>query len=160
MEKDELGMQIAEEVAKNSKDPNTKVGSCILSKDNIVLSTGYNDVPSGWEGEFPWGRNQKLGEENTKYPYVIHSECNAINNYRGDKEKLKDSTLYVTLFPCNNCSKLIIQAGIKRIVYKEDKYEGTKDNILSKILLSKCGVEFIQYDKIKKEDKEKVLLKN
>ncbi len=146
---DEFGMLVAEVAAKKSKDPNTKVGSCILSDENEILSIGYNDIPNGWQGEFNWNRDISLGEENTKYPFVIHSECNAINNYNGDKDKLKNSTLYVTLFPCNNCSKQIIQSGIKKIVYKEDKYSKEKDNMLSKLLLTRCGIEFIQLDKIK-----------
>ena len=156
--KDVYGMRIAEEVAKMSKDPNTKVGSCILSKGDEVLSVGCNDIPRGWKGNFTWNRNKDLGMENTKYPYVIHSECNAISNYVGDKSMLEEATLYVTLFPCNNCSKLIIQSGIKRIVYKEDKYKNDIDNRLSKLLLSKCGIEFIQYDELIKR-KNKVYVK-
>lgn len=160
METDEIGMSIAEEVAKNSEDQNTKVGSCILSKYNVLLSTGYNGVPDNWKGKFPWERDiKRLGKKNTKYPYVIHSECNTIMSYEGDKKELEGATLYVTLFPCNECSKLIVQSGIKRVVYKEDKYKDTEDNILSKILLSSCGVEYIQYDELKKEDKEKVKTK-
>ena len=155
---DEFGMFVAEVVAKKSKDPNTKVGSCIISNEGELLSIGYNSEPKGWKGNFPWGNNIKeVGEINTKYPYVIHSECNAINNYEGPKDKLENATIYVTLFPCNNCSKQIIQSGIKRVVYISDKYKDTEDNIKSKILLTRCGIEFIQMDML---EKEKVLVKN
>ena len=156
----DIYMLIAQLVSTMSKDPNTQVGSCIISDKGEILSVGYNDVPKGWQGEFNWNRDISLGEENTKYPYVIHSEANALNNYKGAKEDLENATIYVTLFPCNQCSKQIIQAGIKRIIYKEDKYKDTKDNMLSKILLSRCGIEFIQMEDVKensKHNKEKIL---
>ena len=155
---DTVGILVAETVSKMSKDPNTQVGSCIISNEGELLSIGYNSEPKGWKGNFPWGNNIKeVGEINTKYPYVIHSECNAINNYEGPKDKLENATIYVTLFPCNNCSKQIIQSGIKRVVYISDKYKDTEDNIKSKILLTRCGIEFIQMDML---EKEKVLVKN
>lgn len=145
---EEAAMQIAQIISQMSKDPNTKVGSCIVSEDNEILSVGCNNKPESWEGDFPWDRDLTLGEENTKYPYVIHSEVNAISNYYGPKEKLDNATLYVTLFPCTNCSKQIILSGIKKVVYKDDKYMDTKENFISKVLLTKCGIEFIQYDKL------------
>ena len=148
---EEIYMLIAELTSKMSKDPNTKVGSCIISDKGEILSVGYNDVPKGWIGDFNWNRDISLGEENTKYPYVIHSEANALNNYKGAKEDLENATIYVTLFPCNQCSKQIIQSGIKKIIYKEDKYKDTKDNMLSKLLLTKCGIEFIQMEDVKEK---------
>ena len=108
---DEYFMAIAKLSAMRSKDPSTQVGACIVSSDNRILSIGYNGAPNGYnDDDFPWARD---GEElETKYPYVCHGELNAILNYRGNRRELESSTLYVTLFPCNECAKIVIQAGI------------------------------------------------
>ena len=120
---EELGMLMATITSSRSMDPHTKVGSCIISEENEILSTGYNTTPRTWKGDFPWNNNTKeVGEENTKYPYVIHSEVNALNNYQGPKDKLENATIYVTLFPCSNCAKQIVESGIKRVVYRDDFY--------------------------------------
>ena len=141
----DLGMFIATLISYRSKDPNTQVGACIIDTDENVLSIGYNKPPKNWCGtNFPWGRDvDKLGIEKTKYPYTIHAEANALNNYQGPKDKLNDSTMYVTLFPCSECAKKIVESGIKRVIYKDDKYNNTKDNACAKILLRYCGVEVI-----------------
>ena len=141
----DLGMFIATLISYRSKDPNTQVGACIIDTDENVLSIGYNKPPKNWCAmAFPWrGDVDKVGIENTKYPYIIHAEANAINNYQGPKEKLNDSTMYVTLFPCVDCAKKIVESGIKRVIYKDDKYNNTKDNACAKILLKYCGVEVI-----------------
>ena len=137
---DEYFMGIAMLAAKRSKDPNTQVGACIVSQDNIIISTGYNGMPKGCsDDEFPWDR---VGEE-TKYPYVVHAELNAILNANG--RDLRGSKLYVALFPCNECAKAIIQAGIKTIVYGSDKYEGTPAVNASKRMLNAAGVRYYQY---------------
>ena len=150
----EYYMCLAEDISLRSEDPHTKVGSCIVSEDGEILSIGINSKPKEWTGKFPWERDiEKLGEENTKYPYVIHSEANALNNYDGPKSKLKNATIYVTLFPCNECAKKIVEAGIKRVVYKSDKYKDTKDNMLSKLLLTACNIEYIQFEKNKIKEK-------
>ena len=119
---DQFFMGVAKLAAGRSKDPSTQVGACIVDKTNRILSIGYNGTPNGFDDDvFPWARD---GEElETKYPYVCHAELNAILNYRGPRKDLQGATIYVDLFPCNECAKLIIQAGIKRIVYLSDKYK-------------------------------------
>lgn len=125
-----------------SKDPNTQVGACIVSEDNKILSMGYNGFPQGCSDDvFPWAREG--GELETKYPYVTHSELNAILNYRGGS--LEGAKIYVSLFPCNECAKAIIQAGIKTIVYDDDKYAKTPSIIASKRMLDAAGIKYYQY---------------
>ena len=138
---DEYFMEIAKLSARRSKDPNTQVGACIVSKDNRILSIGYNGAPNGFEDEYmPWERD---GENlYTKYYYVCHAEMNAILNYRGSKKELEEAKIYVDLFPCNECAKLIIQSGIKEVIYQSDKYNGTETNIASKMLFETCKVKY------------------
>lgn len=128
--------------AMRSKDPNTQVGACIVSEDNKILSMGYNGFPMGCsDDEFPWnGEGDPL--EN-KYLYTTHSELNAILNYQGGS--LAGAKLYVSLFPCNECAKAIIQAGIKTVVYGSDKYAGTAAVLASKRMFRAAGVELIAY---------------
>ena len=140
---DEYFMGVAKLAGLRSKDPNSQVGSCIVSPDNKILSIGYNGFPRGCSDDvFPWSRE---GDElDTKYFYVTHSELNAILNYRGGS--LEGSKIYVTLFPCNECAKAIIQAGIKTIIYKEDKYPDSPSVRASKRMLNAAGVRYYQYD--------------
>ncbi len=141
---DEYFMAVARLSGMRSKDPNTQVGCCIVSADNKILSMGYNGLPVGCsDDEFPWERE---GDDplKTKYPFVAHSELNAILNYRGGS--LEGSTLYVSLFPCNECAKAIIQAGIRTIVYADDKYSGTPMDVASKRMLTAAGVTFRKYE--------------
>ena len=141
---DEYFMGIAALSVLRSKDPNSQVGACIVSQENKILSVGYNGFPIGCSDElFPWAREGN--PEDTKYPYVVHSELNAILNYRGGS--LHGTKIYVTLFPCNECAKAIIQAGIKTVIYDCDKYDGTPMNLVSKKLLKTAGVEVIKYNK-------------
>ncbi len=136
---DEYFLGIAMLAARRSKDPNTQVGACIVSEDNIIISTGYNGMPKGCSDDtFPWGRE---GEE-TKYPYVVHAELNAILNASG--RDLRGSRIYVALFPCNECAKAIIQCGIKEVLYLSDKYNGTPGNVASKRMLDAAGVKYTQ----------------
>ena len=136
-------MGVAELSAKRSKDPNTQVGACIVSKDKKILSVGYNGAPNGYNDEIlPWDREGSFID--TKYAYVCHAELNAILNYRGN---LEDSKLYVALFPCNECAKAIIQCGIKEIVYKSDKYKGSDNNLVSRKLLDECNIKYRKYEK-------------
>ncbi len=125
-----------------SKDPNTQVGACIVNSQNRIVSLGYNGLPNGCPDEMcPW--DKRVGSlEETKYAYVAHAELNAILNNKSD---LEDCILYVTLFPCNECAKVIIQSGIKEVVYLEDKYVGTPENIVSKKLLDAAGVKYREY---------------
>ena len=146
---EELAMFIAIIISAKSKDPHTQVGSCIISEKHELLSVGYNTAPKTWKGDFPWNNNVKeVGEENTKYPYVIHSEANALNSYNGPKDMLENATIYVTLFPCQNCAKQIVESGIKRVVYKDDFYNCSIDNLCSKRLLTQCGVEYIAFSEL------------
>ena len=139
---DEYFMGIAKLSALRSKDPSTQVGACIVSNDNRILSIGYNGAPNGFEDKFfPWAREGDTLE--TKYAYVTHSELNAILNYRGGS--LEGCKIFVTLFPCNECAKAIIQAGIKTVVYAENKYEGTPSVEASKRLMNAAGVRYYQY---------------
>ena len=136
---DEYFMGIAMLAARRSKDPNTQVGACIVSQDNIIISTGYNGMPKGCsDDEYPWERE---GEE-TKYPYVVHAELNAILNANG--RTLKGSRLFVALFPCNECAKAIIQSGIQEVVYLSDKYADTSTTIASKRMFKSAGVKCTQ----------------
>ena len=145
---DEYFMGVAKLSALRSKDPGTQVGACIVSSDNKILSMGYNGFPLGCDDdEFPWARE---GEENeTKYPFVTHSELNAILNYRGGS--LEGSKIYVSLFPCNECAKAIIQAGIKTVIYDSDKYANTAAIFASKRMLRAAGVEFIPYERTQRK---------
>lgn len=138
---EEYFMAIAKLSAMRSKDPNTQVGACIVSKDKGILSIGYNGAPNGFDDEkFPWSRD---GENlNTKYPYVCHAELNAILNFRGSRKDLEDAKIYVDLFPCNECAKMIIQSGIKEVVYLSDKYADSENNIASRKLFDECGVSY------------------
>lgn len=138
---DEYFMAVAKLSAKRSKDPNTQVGACIVGLDNRILSIGYNGAPNGYNDDaFPWEREGKPLE--TKYLYVCHAEMNAILNYRGSRKDLENAKIYVDLFPCNECSKLIIQSGIKEVVYLSDKYKDTEGVIASKKMLDTCGVKY------------------
>ena len=144
-------MGVAELSAQRSKDPNTQVGACIVSQDKKILSVGYNGAPNGYDDkDMPWDREGDF--INTKYAYVCHAELNAILNNKGSN--LEGSTLYVDLFPCNECAKAIIQSGIKEIVYKSDKYEGTDGNIVSKKMLDYCNIKYRKY----KEEGKKLTL--
>lgn len=141
---DEYFMGVAHLSGMRSKDPNTQVGACIVSEDNKILSMGYNGLPRGCsDDEFPWERE---GEEmDTKYAFVTHSELNAILNYRGGS--LEGTKLYVSLFPCNECAKAIIQAGIRSVVYDSDKYQNTPANRASKRMFDAAGVRYIPYNR-------------
>ena len=143
---DEYFMGVAHLSGMRSKDPNTQVGACIVSPDNKILSMGYNGFPKGCsDDDFPWDRENAEDKTQTKYPYVTHSELNAILNYRGGS--LEGTKLYVSLFPCNECAKAIIQAGIRTVVYDSDKYRGTPSNRAAKRMFDAAGVEYVPYRK-------------
>lgn len=147
---DEYFMGVAMLSAMRSKDPGTQVGACIVSPENKILSMGYNGFPNGCsDDEFPWTRDDDL--EDNKYLYSTHSELNAILNYRGGS--LEGAKLYVTLFPCNECAKAVIQAGITTIVYDSDKYADTLPVIASKRMLNAAGVRYYQYSHTDREIK-------
>ena len=149
---EEYFMAIAKLSAMRSKDPSTQVGACIVSNNNRILSIGYNGAPNGFsDDDFPWAREGN--NLDTKYPYVCHAEMNAILNYRGSKKDLESAKIYVDLFPCNECAKIIIQSGIKEVIYLSDKYANSENNIASRRLFDECGVI---YKKIQLEDEKEI----
>ena len=135
---DDYFMGVSLLAADRSKDPSTQVGACIVSNDNRILSTGYNGFPQGCsDDDFPWNRDESKGE--TKYNFVVHAELNAILNAGG--KSLVGSRIFVSLFPCHECAKAIIQAGVKEVVYLSDKYNGTVSDNASKRMLNAAGVK-------------------
>jgi len=138
---DEYFMGVALLSAQRSKDPSTQVGACIVNPQNKIVGVGYNGFPAGCsDDEFPWDREGEFLE--TKYPYICHAELNAvINKISAD---LYDCRLYVALFPCNECAKVIIQAGIKEVVYLSDKYHDTEAVRASRRMFTAAGVRMRQ----------------
>ena len=138
---DQYFMGIAILSTYRSKDPNTQVGACIVNDENKILSIGYNGSPKGFSDDnMPWERE---GDPlHTKYFYVCHAELNAILNYSGN---LKGTKIYVTLFPCNECAKMIAQTGIKEVIYLSDKYKDTDSTKVSKKILDAVGIQYRQY---------------
>ena len=138
---DDYFMGVALLAAQRSKDPNTQVGACIVDEQNRILSTGYNGFPLGCSDDvFPWGRDGEQTE--TKYPYVVHAELNAILNTRG--KSLAGSRLYVALFPCNECAKAIIQSGIREVIYLSDKYKDAPLTKASRKMLESAGIKLVK----------------
>ncbi len=145
---DEYFMGVALLAAQRSKDPNTQVGACIVSGENscygsnVIISTGYNGFPIGCsDDEYPWEREGSSNE--TKYPFVVHAELNAILNAHG--KSLLGTKIYVALFPCNECAKAIIQAGIKEVIYLSDKYHDSDGSKASRRMLNSAGVKLSRF---------------
>lgn len=137
---DQYFMGIALLSAQRSKDPSTQVGACIVNQKQRIVGIGYNGFPYGChDDDFPWAREGDVLD--TKYPYVVHAELNAILN---SSENLSGASLYVSLFPCNECAKAMIQSGIQELVYMSDKYEGTVENQASKRMLAAAGITWRQ----------------
>lgn len=144
---DEYFMGIAILSSERSKDPSTRVGACIVNDDNKILSMGYNGAPTGLSDDImPWGREGNNLE--TKYPYVCHSELNAILNC---PTSVRGARCYVTLFPCNECAKALIQSGIKEVIYLSDKYHDTDGNKASRMMFDNCGVTYRKYEMVGKD---------
>ena len=140
---DEYFMGMAVLSALRSKDPNTKVGAVIVNDEKKVVSIGYNGMPRNIADEdLTWNKGEGL---DSKYLYVCHAELNAILNARNGAS-LANCTVYVTLFPCNECTKALIQVGIKEVVYLDDKYADTTGTQASKKMLELAGVKVRQYD--------------
>jgi dCMP deaminase len=136
---DEYFMGVALLSAKRSKDPSTQVGACIVNQKNKIVGAGYNGLPIGCDdNDFPWEKQGDFLE--TKYPFICHAELNAILNNIG--MDLKGCKIYTALFPCNECTKAIIQSGIAEVIYLSDKYEGSDIFKASKIMLDKAGVSY------------------
>ena len=148
---DDYFMGVAKLSALRSKDPKTQVGACIVNEDMRIVGIGYNGMPQGAkDDEFPWGSEGEYLD--TKYPYVVHAEANAILNAT---QSLKGAKIYVSLFPCNECAKLIVQSGIKEIIYESDKYQHTKEHQAAvkmleaaKVKMRKIKVGELSYVKI------------
>ena len=144
---DEYFMGVAKLSAKRSKDPNTQVGCCIVNSDKRIVAVGYNGLPRNCDdNDFPWNCREGALQD-TKYAYVVHAELNAILNAT---TPLTGCTLYVTLFPCNECMKAIIQAGIKEVVYEDNKYDGKDFDLASKKMQQAANVKIrqVKLDKI------------
>jgi len=137
---DEYFMGLAHLSALRSKDPSTQVGAAIVDENHHVVSVGYNGFPTGCsDDEFPWSREG--GVLDSKYAFVVHAELNAILN---SPRSVAGCSIYVSLFPCNECAKAIIQSGIRKIVYESDKYADTESTIASKRMLKAAGVELVR----------------
>lgn len=136
----EYFMEIAKTSAKRSKDPNTQVGTCVVGEDMKIICTGYNGMPRGCnDDEFSWSSPEK-------YLYVCHAEQNALLN-ANNFNMLKGSTLYTTLFPCNECAKIIIQLGVHNIIYLDDKYHDSKECVAARKMFDAAGVVYTNYEK-------------
>ena len=151
---DEYFMSVAILSSLRSKDPSTQVGACIV-KDKKIMGTGYNGAPNGMNDDvFP---RYRAGEETNnvyaiKNTWVVHAELNAILN---SNNNLKGSTLYVTLFPCNECAKAIAQSGIKKVVYLRT-YDNIKLMTVSKAIFDAADVEYVPYNEDKDFIKDEV----
>ncbi len=146
---DEYFMGIALFSAQRSKDNSTQVGACIVNNEKKIVSVGYNGMPTGCiDDEMPWERTGECSLDK-KYPVVCHAELNAILN--SSMHGVSGATLYVTLFPCNECAKAIIQCGIKKVIYLENKYADTESVKASVMMLEKCGVAVEEYKKSGRE---------
>jgi dCMP deaminase len=140
---DDYFMAISFLTAQRSKDPNTQVGACIVDADKRIVGLGYNGFPAGCsDDDLPWAR-QGSSELHKKYLYVCHAEVNAIlNKCSAD---VKGAVLYVALFPCNDCAKMIIQAGIREVVYMSDRYHDSDACRASRIMFKMAGVTLRNY---------------
>ena len=146
---DEYFMGVAYLAGRRSKDPNTQVGACIVSEDNKILSIGYNGLPRGCsDDEFPWARDDE-DPLKTKYLYTAHSELNAILNYRGGS--LEGAKIYVSLFPCNERAKAIIQSRLRPVLYDPVKYAEQPPFIASKRMFDAAGVRYYRYSRTDRE---------
>ena len=141
---DEYFMSIALLSSMRSKDPSTQVGACIVNELNHIVGVGYNGFPTGCDDAiFPWGREGEFLE--TKYPYVVHAEQNAILN---SSASVRGARIYVSLFPCHECTKYIIQAGIIEMIYMHNKYDDTDSIKASKRMLNAAGVSYRQIEEV------------
>ena len=139
---EEYFMAVAQLSALRSKDPSTQVGACIVNAKKRIIGIGYNGFPIGCSDDvLPWGREGDLLD--TKYPYVCHAEMNAITN-SSNKPELDGAAMYVSLFPCNECAKLIVQVGIKRVIFLSDKYHDDDIFIAARRIFDLAGVTYEQ----------------
>ena len=142
----EYFITIAQVCALRSKDPNTQVGVVIVNKNKEIIATGYNGLPWGCNDDnYPWENNKEIWLE-TKYPYVVHAEANAIIHAR---QNCRGFSLYTTLFPCGECAKLIIQSGIKEIYYASNKHHGEKEVMAAQRMLKDAGIKCVSIPALK-----------
>lgn len=147
---DEYFMGVALLAAQRSKDPGTQVGTCIVSPDKVILSTGYNGFVRGLDDKHHnWSREYVDGCIGCKYDYVVHAEINAILNAGG--KSLKDATLYTKLFPCYECAKAIIQSGIREIVYLNKTATGDFKFDVSESMFNEVGITCRKFETDKSE---------
>ena len=133
-----------------SKDPSTGVGACFVNQEGRIISIGYNGTPNGWDDNtFPWGKPDDM--KYSKYSYVVHAEKNAIANHNGRISDFKDATLFVTLFPCNECAKDLVQFGIKKVIYLSDKYKDSDSTKAAKKTFEECGIKYVSFKEIDEE---------
>ena len=138
---DETFMLMTKLIAKKSKEPNTKVGSCVVDENNIIVGLGYNGFPRNCDdNEFPWEREGDVLD--VKYTYVVHAEANAIMNAN---KSVKNCRIYVSLFPCNECAKIIIQNEIKEVIYESDKYKDVDIFKASRKMFKAAGIKLRRY---------------
>ncbi|XDA89856.1 hypothetical protein R6Z07M_019465 [Ovis aries] len=139
----EYFMAVAFLSAQRSKDPNSQVGACIVNAENKIVGIGYNGMPNGCSDDLlPWRRTAE-NILDTKYPYVCHAELNAIMNK--NSADVKGCTMYVALFPCNECAKLIIQAGIKEVIFMSDKYHDSNETTAARLMFEMAGISFRKF---------------
>jgi len=138
---DEAFMQIARLIAMRSKDPNTQAGAVIVDENNVIVGLGYNGFPRGCSDDtLPWERTGDFCD--AKYAYVVHAEANAVFN---SNKPTRGCKAYCTLFPCNECAKIIIQNGITEVIYAEDKYHDEKIWQASRKMLEMAGIKYTQF---------------
>ena len=138
---DETFMLMSNLIAKRSKDPSTQVGACIVNAENVVVGLGYNGFPRGChDDKMPWVRDGETLD--VKYTYVVHAEANAIMNAN---TSVRGCRMYVSLFPCNECAKVIIQSGIREIVYTSDKYADVDIFKAARTMFTMAGVKLRQF---------------
>jgi dCMP deaminase len=135
-------MSLAHLTSKRSKDPSTQTGACIVNTKKRIIGLGYNGFPNGCKDAFPWKRTG--GFQQSKYAYVVHAEANAIFNSTAD---LNGSTIFCTLFPCNECAKTIVQAGISRVVYWSDKYHDSDFSLIARAIFHAAEIETVNMEK-------------
>ncbi|KAK7096812.1 hypothetical protein V1264_003871 [Littorina saxatilis] len=146
---DEYFMATAFLSAQRSKDPRTQVGACIVSEDNKIVGIGYNGMPIGCSDDvMPWGRDSHDVLE-TKQLYVCHAELNAVLNKNA--ADVKNCRIYVALFPCNECAKVVIQSGIREVIYYSDKYAAKDEFKASRRLLNIAGIKLRQFQPERKQ---------
>jgi dCMP deaminase len=139
---DETFMQLCRVISQRSKDPNTQTGACIVNDKNVILGMGYNGFPRGCsDDELPWSKDASNFYD-IKYPYIVHAEANAILSA---STKVEGAKMYCGLFPCNECTKVIIQSGIREIIYEDDKYHDKEEWKASRRMLDMAGVKYRLY---------------